>query len=170
MASATLYRLTLAFPGGPVVKTWPSKAGVWVRSLVGELRSHMTRGMAQNNQTNKQGCRGTQTMYLTRLTHVGCAHSLMAVTDSRSWEGRERKIRAQVEGRETIMVQGAEYGLGFYRKGKKGWQTKVSPETVQQEKMRGWRPQAKEGGGPSLRCPHCLHRGLARGRCSTGNC
>ena len=51
--SATLYRLTLALPGGPVVKTLPSNAGVWVRSLVGELRSHMPRGMAQNNQTKK---------------------------------------------------------------------------------------------------------------------
>ena len=94
----------------------------------------------------------------------------MAVTDSRSWEGRERKIRAQVEGRETVTVQGAEYGLGFYRKGKKGRQTKVSPETVKQEKMTGWRPQAKEDGWPSLQCPHCLDQGLARGRCSIGNC
>ena len=29
------------FPGGPVVKTWPSNAGARVQSLVGELRSHM---------------------------------------------------------------------------------------------------------------------------------
>ena len=31
------------FPGGPVVKTPPSKAGGVGRSLVGELRSHMPR-------------------------------------------------------------------------------------------------------------------------------
>ena len=37
------------FPGGPVVKTSPSNAGVWVQSLVGELRSHMT--WSQNNKT-----------------------------------------------------------------------------------------------------------------------
>ena len=29
------------FPGGPMVKTLPSNAGVPVQSLVGELRSHM---------------------------------------------------------------------------------------------------------------------------------
>ena len=29
------------FPGSPVIKTLPSNAGVQVRSLVGELRSHM---------------------------------------------------------------------------------------------------------------------------------
>ena len=28
------------FPGGPVVKNLPSKAGMWVCSLAGELRSH----------------------------------------------------------------------------------------------------------------------------------
>ena len=80
---------------------------------------------------------------------------MTAVIDFRSWEGRERKIRAQVEGRETVMVQGAEYGLGFYRKDNKGWQTKVT----------------KEGGDltPSLRCPRCLDWGLAFDRCSIGN-
>ena len=29
------------FPGGQDAKTTPSNAGVWVQSLVGELRSHM---------------------------------------------------------------------------------------------------------------------------------
>ena len=36
--------LCWGFPGGPVVKTSPSKTGVWVRSLAGELRSHMPAG------------------------------------------------------------------------------------------------------------------------------
>ena len=31
------------FPGSPVVKTSPPVQGVWVQSLVGELRSHMPR-------------------------------------------------------------------------------------------------------------------------------
>ena len=37
------------FPGGPVVKMPPSKDGGWagVRSLVGELRSHSSRGVAK---------------------------------------------------------------------------------------------------------------------------
>ena len=32
------------FPGGPVVQNLPSNAGTQVRSLIGELRSHMPRG------------------------------------------------------------------------------------------------------------------------------
>ena len=32
------------FPGGPEAKTSPSNAGVWVQSLVRELRSRMPRG------------------------------------------------------------------------------------------------------------------------------
>lgn len=75
----------------------------------------------------------------------------MAATDFRSCEGRARKIRAQVEGRETVTVQGAKHGLGFYRKGKKGWQTKVSPETAQQEKMTGWSPQRQRRVADHLR-------------------
>ena len=31
-------------PGSPVVKNLPSMQGTWVRSLVGERRSHMSRG------------------------------------------------------------------------------------------------------------------------------
>ena len=34
------------FPGGPVVKTLLPLQGVWVRSLVGELRSRMLHGAA----------------------------------------------------------------------------------------------------------------------------
>ena len=37
------YRKT-DFPGGLVVKTLPSFAGVWIQSLVGELSSHMPQG------------------------------------------------------------------------------------------------------------------------------
>ena len=45
------------FPGGPVVKTSPSNAKrVWVRSLVGELRSHMPHGQKNQNIKQKQYC------------------------------------------------------------------------------------------------------------------
>lgn len=63
-----------------------------------------------------------------------------------------------MEGRETVMVQAAEYGLGFYRKDNKGWQTKVSPGRVQQEKTAGWRPQAKEGGDLTVSAVSSLPR------------
>ena len=39
------------FPGGLVVKTLVlPPQGVWVRSLVGELRSHMPHGMAKKKK------------------------------------------------------------------------------------------------------------------------
>ena len=41
------------FAGGPVVKTSPSNAGVWVRSLVGELRSNMPRGQKTKTHTKR---------------------------------------------------------------------------------------------------------------------
>ena len=43
------------FPGGPVVKMPPSKDGGWagVRSLVGELRSHSSRGVAKKIKKEK---------------------------------------------------------------------------------------------------------------------
>ena len=38
------------FPGGPVVMTlWFQCKGVWVQSLVGELRSHMSHGRKKKN-------------------------------------------------------------------------------------------------------------------------
>ena len=35
------------FLGGPVVKTLLAMQGIWVQSLVGELRSHMLHGVAK---------------------------------------------------------------------------------------------------------------------------
>ena len=43
------------FPGAPVVKTVLPMQGVWVRSLVRELRSHMPHGKKQNTK-QKQYC------------------------------------------------------------------------------------------------------------------
>ena len=43
------------FPGAPVVKTVLPMQGVWVRSLVRELRSHMPHGKKQNAK-QKQYC------------------------------------------------------------------------------------------------------------------
>ena len=44
---------TSDFPGGPVVKTPHFLRGVWVQSLIGELRSRMARGAAQKIVTCK---------------------------------------------------------------------------------------------------------------------
>ena len=40
------------FPGSPVIKTLPSNAGVQVRSLVGELRSHMLLAWPKKKEKN----------------------------------------------------------------------------------------------------------------------
>ena len=47
------------FPGGPVIKSLPSKAGVPVLFLVGELRSHRSLGpnSKQTNIKQKQYCK-----------------------------------------------------------------------------------------------------------------
>ena len=45
------------FPGSSLLKTWPSGAGVWVQSLIGELRSHMSWGQKKKKQQKqKQYC------------------------------------------------------------------------------------------------------------------
>ena len=44
------------FPGSLVVKTSPSNAGVQLRSVVGELRSHMSWGQKNQNIKQKQYC------------------------------------------------------------------------------------------------------------------
>ena len=40
------------FPGGPGIKNPPSREGAWVRSLVGELRSHMPSGTDKKKEVN----------------------------------------------------------------------------------------------------------------------
>lgn len=40
-------------PGGPAVKTLPSSAGVWVRSLVGELRSQVPHSQKKTKTENR---------------------------------------------------------------------------------------------------------------------
>ena len=42
------------FPGSPVVRTLLSLLKAWVRSLVGELRSHKPRGMAKRKIQDKK--------------------------------------------------------------------------------------------------------------------
>ena len=44
------------FPGGPMVKTSPSSAGVAGGSLVSKLRSHMPCGQKSQNIKQKQHC------------------------------------------------------------------------------------------------------------------
>ena len=45
------------FPGSPVVKISPFKAGIWVQSLVGELKSHMPHSQKKKkNIKQKQPC------------------------------------------------------------------------------------------------------------------
>ena len=39
------------FPGSPVVKISPFKAGIWVQSLVGELKSHMPHSQKKKKKT-----------------------------------------------------------------------------------------------------------------------
>ena len=40
------------FPGGPAVKTLPCNIGVWVRSLVGELKIPHAAGCCQKEKKN----------------------------------------------------------------------------------------------------------------------
>ena len=45
------------FPCGPVLKTLLPRQGVWFRSLVGKLRSHMLSSAARNKQQAKKANR-----------------------------------------------------------------------------------------------------------------
>ena len=46
------------FPGGPVVESSLPMQWAWVRSLVGELRSHMLWGMAKKKKKKKRDREG----------------------------------------------------------------------------------------------------------------
>ena len=76
----------------------------WRESTAGELRSHMPRGMAKNNQTNKKGCHRTQITYLKRLMHSRLC-SLLDSCHRLQVLGRQRKKNQSPGGR-----QGDRYG------------------------------------------------------------
>ena len=42
------------FPGSSLLKTWPSGAGVWVQSLIGELRSHTSWGQKKKKKNQEK--------------------------------------------------------------------------------------------------------------------
>lgn len=56
------------FPSGPAVKTSPSSTGGVVRSLVGELRSHMP--CSQNTKTENRNNNVTNSIKILKIVHI----------------------------------------------------------------------------------------------------